>query len=95
MHRVQTFPDDFVFCGNVSEQAQLIGNAVPVLLATIIGESLVKDLEHAVARPGNGQLLSFVPTLSNGMSPALDRVTERVRSLFLKETVPKEPSLWD
>jgi DNA (cytosine-5)-methyltransferase 1 len=93
--RVQTFPDDFVFSGTASEQAQLIGNAVPVLLANVIGEALAKDLKSAAARPGEGRLLSFVPTLSNGMSPALGRVTRRVRSMFLKKEVPKEISLWD
>lgn len=93
--RVQTFPDDFVFSGTASEQAQLIGNAVPVLLAKVIGETLVKDLEGAVSRPSEGRLLSFVPTLSNGMSPALERVTQRVRSMFLNKEVPKETSLWD
>lgn len=89
--RVQTFPDEFMFSGNVSEQALLVGNAVPVLLAKAIGETLVRDLAGAVSRPGAGRLLSFVPTLSNGMSPALERVTGRVRSMFLK----KETARWD
>ncbi|MBI1915141.1 MAG: DNA cytosine methyltransferase [Planctomycetes bacterium] len=93
--RVQTFPDDFLFSGTVSEQALLIGNAVPVLLAKVIGETLLKDLENAVAQAGNGQLLSFVPTLSNGKSPALERVTQRVRATFLKKQTPKETLLWD
>ena len=90
--RIQTFPDDFVFCGNAAEQAQLVGNAVPVLLGKVIGELLARDLQRAVACPGNGQLLSFVPTLSKGMSPVLERVAKRVRSRFLKK---KELSLWD
>ena len=93
--RVQTFPDDFMFNGTVTEQAQAIGNAVPILLAKVIGETLMKDLEGAIACQGEGRLLSFVPTLSNGMSPALERVTERVRSMFLKKDAPKEASLWD
>ena len=93
--RIQTFPDDFVFDGSVTEQAQLIGNAVPVLLAEVLGESLRADLEAAVARDGEGRLLSFVPTLSSGMSPALERVTERVRSTFLKQEAPREALSWD
>lgn len=83
--RVQTFPDEFVFRGTVSEQSMLIGNAVPVLLAKVIGEALVKDLPSAAARADRGKLLSFMPTLSNGRSPALAKVTERVRAMFWKE----------
>src|SRR5262249_1395186 len=68
---VQTSPDEFVFTGPASEQAALIGNAVPVLLAKVVGEALAKDLASAVPRAGRGKVLSFVPTLSDGMSPAL------------------------
>jgi len=93
--RLQTFPDDFGFFGNVTEQAQLIGNAVPVLLARVIGESLLKDLATATAARVEGRLLSFVPTLSNGMSPVLAHVTERVRRTFPPGRTPKENRLWD
>jgi DNA (cytosine-5)-methyltransferase 1 len=93
--RIQTFPDDFVFCGNVSEQASHIGNAVPVLLAKVMGQVLLKDLVKAEPREGNGQVLSFVPTLSTGMSPALERVTERIRETFLRKEKPGEVLLWD
>jgi DNA (cytosine-5)-methyltransferase 1 len=93
--RVQTFQDDFTFCGTLSEQALLIGNAVPVLLAKVISETLLSDLIHAERREGDGRVLSFVPTLSEGMSPALARVTERVRETFLPKERPKEVLLWD
>jgi DNA (cytosine-5)-methyltransferase 1 len=93
--RLQTFPDDFVFTGGVTEQSLLIGNAVPVLLARTIGESLIGDLTSAAPRPGEGRILSFVPTLSTGMSPALARVTGRVRSAFAGKRNPKEVLLWD
>ena len=88
--RVQTFPDEFTFSGTASDQAMLIGNAVPVLLAKVLGEALAKDLSSAVPRGGRGKLLSFVPTLSEGMSPALSKATERVRAMFLREA-----PLWD
>jgi DNA (cytosine-5)-methyltransferase 1 len=73
--RLQTFPDDFEFCGTLSEQALLIGNAVPPLLALHIAHSLRRDLEAHKDRHGTGALLSFVPTRSTGMSPALQRTT--------------------
>ena len=70
--RIQTFPDDFAFRGTCAEQAQLIGNAVPPLLAAAIARSLAADLRAAKPNEGKGQLLSFVPTLSKGMSPILE-----------------------
>ena len=36
---LQTFPDDFVFAGNLNSMARQIGNAVPVLLAEKFGEN--------------------------------------------------------
>jgi DNA (cytosine-5)-methyltransferase 1 len=42
--RLQTFPDDFVIKGVWGEAMRQIGNAVPVLLAQIIGDELAKAL---------------------------------------------------
>lgn len=39
--RIQTFPDDFMWCGTRVEIARQIGNAVPPLLARAIAESLL------------------------------------------------------
>ncbi|HEY1976186.1 MAG TPA: DNA cytosine methyltransferase [Candidatus Baltobacteraceae bacterium] len=38
--RLQSFDDDFVFCGNRSQIVKQIGNAVPPLLGKVIGEHL-------------------------------------------------------
>jgi DNA (cytosine-5)-methyltransferase 1 len=92
---IQTFPDDFVFLGTASEQAQMIGNAVPPLLATVVARALREGLERAHPRLGKGALLSFVPTLSSGKSPALEEVTRRVRSTFQGAVQVKERLLWD
>lgn len=40
--RIQSFPDNFVFKGNLSFQQQQIGNAVPPLLAKVIFEQIIK-----------------------------------------------------
>ncbi len=40
--RIQTFPDNWGFCGNLSAQYKQIGNAVPVNLAWAIGRSLIR-----------------------------------------------------
>mgnify|MGYP001184502983 FL=1 len=43
--RIQTFDDDYEFCGSVNSQYKQIGNAVPVELAKQIGKSLISLLE--------------------------------------------------
>lgn len=43
---LQTFPDDFIFHGSLSSMYRQIGNAVPVLLARRIGESIIKMLNQ-------------------------------------------------
>lgn len=91
--RLQTFPDGFSFCGNASEQAQLIGNAVPPLLALAIAINLAKDLTQAERITAEGALLSFVPTLSNGYSPALRKVTDMVLATFTATPAPKPEQL--
>jgi len=39
--RIQTFPDDYQFSGAWTEAMRQIGNAVPVNLATVVGESVM------------------------------------------------------
>ncbi len=93
--RIQTFSDDFVFLGTASEQGQMIGNAVPPLLAKVIALSLAEGLARARPRQGRGALLTFVPTLSNGKSPALEEVTRMVRCRFQGVIRTRERLLWD
>ena len=94
--RVQTFPDDFNFMGNLNEQIRLIGNAVPPLLATVFARQLAEDISVAARRLGSGRLVSFVPTLSAGMSPVLMRVTAKVKDAFNgKPKARMERLLWD
>ena len=45
--RIQTFPDDWEFCGNVSSQYKQVGNAVPVSLAYDIAKEIKKSLDIA------------------------------------------------
>ena len=44
--RIQTFPDDYLFFGSWTESMRQIGNAVPVRLAQMIGESVIKELRR-------------------------------------------------
>lgn len=45
--RLQTFPDDFLFHGSWSETMRQLGNAVPVMLARKVGESVAEQLGRA------------------------------------------------
>lgn len=42
--RIQTFPDNYVFSGSWTEAMRQIGNAVPVELANVVGQSIIKQL---------------------------------------------------
>ena len=80
--RLQTFPDSFTFSGTKAERSLLIGNAVPPLLAEAIARGLADDLRRREPKEQAGALLSFVPALSSGVSPALQQVTALVEVTF-------------
>lgn len=42
--RLQSFPDDFIFYGNKSQQYKQVGNAVPPMLGQVVAEKLKKYL---------------------------------------------------
>lgn len=46
--RIQTFPDDYQFCSSWTESMRQIGNAVPVKLAKVIGNSITSHLGSAL-----------------------------------------------
>jgi DNA (cytosine-5)-methyltransferase 1 len=45
--RIQTFPDTYQFHGSWTESMRQIGNAVPVRLARIIGDSIAQQFERS------------------------------------------------
>lgn len=66
--RLQTFPDNYYFCGNRTQQFTQVGNAVPPLLAFQIGQS-ISDL---MREPENAKSGDVGVTTSSIPSPAAD-----------------------
>lgn len=77
--RIQTFPDDFIFCGSSGDKIQQIGNAIPPLLAKTFANHIkgIGFKNHHSEKEGS--LLGFVLTKSEGLSPALQK-TESILS---------------
>ncbi|MGP8239583.1 MAG: DNA cytosine methyltransferase [Limisphaerales bacterium] len=49
--RLQEFPDEFHFYGSWTESMRQIGNAVPVMLAEVVGRSVANALKRASSLP--------------------------------------------
>lgn len=85
--RIQTFPDDWQFCGNLTAQYKQIGNAVPVNLAWAIGRSLIRLFNDITA-------LGLIPNKKDFTNPP--RHYTRLHGIFEgmvceKKTVPLLP----
>lgn len=70
--RIQTFPDDFVFCGTDSQKALQIGNAIPPLLAKKIAQQIIKCDKGKKLQVPSG-LINFSVTKATAMSPTLKK----------------------
>jgi DNA (cytosine-5)-methyltransferase 1 len=84
--RLQTFPDHFDFRGSGTEQATLIGNAIPPRFAEILGSTLLDHLNAPTGanenESGRGELVDFDVTPAQQMSPALAKVVKKVNARF-------------
>ena len=45
--RLQSFPDDFIFLGNKTQQFRQVGNAVPPIMAQEIAKKIIETLEKS------------------------------------------------
>ena len=67
--RIQTFPDDWSFVGNLTEQYKQIGNAVPVNLAFAIGRSLIRLFNDLDALEHENSQYEEANRIAYGMIP--------------------------
>jgi DNA (cytosine-5)-methyltransferase 1 len=49
--RLQTFPDEWIVCGSLTDQYRQIGNAVPVCFGEVIGRTLLAHMKGKAALP--------------------------------------------
>ena len=97
--RIQTFPDEYQFRGSVADVALQIANAIPPTLAQALGRSLEQSFamsrSQAPRRDGPA-LLSFVPTVAEGVSPVLATVCALVDERYSVQPPrdAEQRSLW-
>ena len=63
--RIQTFDDDYKFCGSIISQYKQIGNAVPVELARQVGISLMYSLQNIIIKKPFHNFGKMCPLISN------------------------------
>lgn len=70
--RIQTFPDDWFFAGNLTAQYKQIGNAVPINMAWAIGRSLIRAFNKLAdtceASTGEGDISYKLDGLFEGIA---------------------------
>jgi len=81
--RLQTFPDNFLFCGSQSQIIQQIGNAIPPILAECFALHIKKSYGLAGTKQeyNKGGLMGFSLTKAQAMSPALKHTNDMLKSL--------------
>ena len=67
--RIQTFPDNWEFEGNMTDQYKQIGNAVPVNLAFAIGRSLIRLFNDIDALEPEESKYEEADRIAHGMLP--------------------------
>lgn len=86
--RIQTFPDDWIFSGSVSQQYKQIGNAVPVNLAKEIGYAIIKFLnrfsENSQENFSSKSILRDSIVSSRTLVPSTSKATSPMASISAK-----------
>jgi len=86
--KLQTFPDDFEFCGSAADQIKQIGNAIPPLLARVFAKHIKNQYGFTSPDPsGSGALLGFTLTKAGAMSPALKKTQSLLEEISAQSTL--------
>lgn len=84
--RIQTFPDNFEFCGTAAQKIQQIGNAIPPILAKIFAEYIDEEYGFTSVRDNSsGALINFTLTKAHAMSPSLASTQNLLNTLISKQ----------
>ena len=87
--RLQGFPDSFEFIGNRSEQAILVGNAIPPTFGQILGRWIAaRSSPLSSDTDDSSRLLEFHVANGTGMSPVLRNVVGRINARYQIGQVP-------
>ena len=87
--RLQGFPDCFEFAGNRSEQATLVGNAIPPTFGEVLGRWIAGRTGSLPSDSDNSsRLLEFHVSNGTGTSPILRSVIERMNARYQIGQVP-------
>ena len=78
--RIQTFPDDWLFSGSLTNQYKQIGNAVPVNLANAVGNSLITLLNN---------IETVFPRDNTYKIPELNKTPQQMNFLWEKRAIYK------
>jgi len=70
MARLQSFPDDFIFCGSMKKAMWQIGNAVAPAMAKAIGQALAPFLE-ALDTNTSAKFVEWIPPKTSEYQPSL------------------------
>ena len=90
--RLQGFPDSFEFVGNRSEQATLVGNAIPPTFGEMLGRWISnRSSSRSLYTDTSSRLLEFYIGNGTGMSPVMRDVVERINARYQIGQV----SLWN
>ena len=83
--RIQTFPDNWLFSGTVTEQYKQIGNAVPVNLAWAIGRSLIRLFN---------EIQTIQPEETQDCQDAITEILDRIRHRKLERETSERVAIF-